>query len=114
MVINYLKILKEVIKYGPSIADAGKKIYDNTRHKFGNSSQQEKSASSITVLELDKKISQLEQNDLDQTKLISEMAKQNDNLSTLLNVLTKRLLFSISIASISFIISIYLLITSML
>lgn len=114
MSINYIKILKEVIKYGPLISDAGKKIYDNTKHMFGGGSQPGKLASSITVLELDKKISQLEQNDLDQTKLISEMADQNDNLTKLLNVLTKRLLFTAAIAGISLLISIYLLIISML
>jgi len=107
---TYVKILKEVIKYGPLIAEAGKKIYDNTKDMFGRKSQQKGTTTSLTVQELDKKIAQLEQNDLEQAKLISDMAQQNENLSILANALAKRFWIAMIIASFSIILSLLLLI----
>jgi len=108
-----IKVLKEVAKWGPVIAEAGKKIYDNTKEMFGNKPSQRENSTTITVQELDEKVSQLEQNDLDQAKLLSEMAQQTDNLSKLTNVLATRIMYAIIIASISLIITIYLLIRSL-
>ena len=107
------KILKEVTQWGPVIAEAGKKIYDNTRGMFGDKILPKKSSLAITVQELDKKVAQLEQNDLDQTKLLSEMAQQTDNLSKLTNVLVTRTKYAIIVAGISLLIAIYLLIRSL-
>jgi len=67
---------------------------------------------SIAQQDLDKKISILEQNDLDQARLLSDLAQQNGSLSKLVNILAKRTLIAIIIASISFLITIYLLIKS--
>jgi len=69
---------------------------------------------SIAQQDLDKKISILEQNDLDQARLLSDLAQQNGSLSKLVNILAKRTLIAIIIASISFLITIYLTIKSLL
>lgn len=112
-VTTVIKVLKEVTQWGPIIAQAGKKIYDNTKGMFGNKNSIKKTSLAITLQELDKKVSQLEQNDLDQTKLLAEMAQQTDNLSKLANVLVTRIGYAIGMAGISLLISIYLLIRSL-
>lgn len=104
-----LKILKEVTQWGPVIADAGKKIYENTRVMFGDDILSKKPSLTVTLQELNRKVAQLEQNDLDQTKLLAEMAQQTDNLSKLTNVLITRTKYAFGIAGISLIIAIYLL-----
>jgi len=111
--LTVIKILKEVTQWGPIIAEAGKKIYDNTRGMFGDNIPLKKPSLTVTVQELDKKVSQLEQNDLDQTKLLSEMARQTDNLSKLTSVLATRIVYALSMAGISLVISIYLLIRTL-
>ncbi|MBU2445486.1 MAG: hypothetical protein KJ666_07935 [Bacteroidetes bacterium] len=103
------KVLKEVLKWGPVIAETAKKIYDNIK-KMRKESPQKESSTTITLDDLNKKISLLEQNDLDQAKLLSEMGQQNNNLSKLVNVLATITLYAIIIAGISLIITIYLLI----
>jgi hypothetical protein len=108
-----LKILKEVTQWGPVIADAGKKIYDNTQGMFGDNILPKKPSLTVTVQELDRKVAQLEQNDLDQTKLLAEMAQQTDNLSKLSNVLVTRIRYANIIAGISLLMAIYLLIRSL-
>ncbi|MCX6554970.1 MAG: hypothetical protein NTZ12_08160 [Candidatus Aminicenantes bacterium] len=112
-VTTVIKVLKEVTQWGPIIAQAGKKIYDNTKGMFGNRSLLKKTSIAITLQELDKKVSQLEQNDLDQTKLLAEMAQQTDNLSKLANVLVTRIRYATGFAGISLLISIYLLIRNL-
>jgi hypothetical protein len=108
-----IKILKEVTQWGPVIAEAGKKIYDHTRGMFGNNVALNKKSMSITIQELDRKVFQLEQNDLDQTKLLSEMAQQADNLSKLTDVLITRVKYANIIAGISLLVSVYLLVRSL-
>jgi hypothetical protein len=108
-----IKVLKEVTQWGPVIAETGKKIYDNTRGMFGNKILPEKPSITITVQELDRKVAQLEQNDLDQTKLLSEMAQQTDNLSKLTNVLVTRIKYANIFAGTSLIIALYLLVRSL-
>ncbi len=105
-----IKVLREVTHWGPLIAEAGKKIYEHTKGMFGDSIAPGKKTITVTVQELAEKISQLEQNDLDQTKLLSEMARQTDNLSKLTNVLIKRIRVAMMIAGISLLLAIYLLI----
>jgi hypothetical protein len=108
-----IKILKEVTQWGPVIAEAGKKIYDHTQWMFGNKVPLNKKSMTITVQELDRKVSQLEQNDLDQTKLLSEMAQQTDNLSQLTNVLIRRVKYANIIAGVSLLMAVYLLVRSL-
>ena len=105
-----IKILKEVLKYGPATAEAAKIVYDNTKDMFGGKTKDGDSKSTISIQELYEKIDRLEQNDVNQTKLISDIAQQNDKLSILTSALATRLLYAIIIASVSFIISIYILI----
>lgn len=105
-----IKILKEVTQWGPVIAEAGKKIYDHTQWMFRNTVPLNKKSMTITVRELDRKVSQLEQNDLEQTKLLSEMAKQTDNLSKLTNVLIRRVKYANIVAGVSLLIAIFLLV----
>jgi len=106
------KILNEIIKWGPPIAATGKEIYDNIQGMFDNRTSSNTKPEGITLQGLDKKINQLEQNDLDQAKLLSEITQQTSNLSELSRALITRITFAIIIASISFIISLYLLIRS--
>ena len=108
-----IRVLKEVAQWGPVIAEAGKKIYDHTSGMFGNKAALKKTALAVTLQELDKKVSQLEQNDLDQTKLLSDMARQTDNLSKLANVLATRITYAMIIAGISLVITVYLLIRTL-
>lgn len=108
-----IKIIIELLKkWGPVIAATGIEIYNKTKERFGNKSAQRETSTKITVEELDIKVSQLEQNDLDQAKLLSEMAQQSDNLSKLTIVLATRIMYAFIIAGISLIIMIYLLIRS--
>jgi predicted PurR-regulated permease PerM len=109
-----LKILKEVTQWGPVIAEAGKKIYENTRGMFGNDLLSKKPSLTVTLQELDRKVAQLEQNDLDQTKLLAEMAQQTDNLSKLTSGLVTRIKYAHITAAISLIIAIYLLMRTLL
>jgi len=108
-----IKILKEVTQWGPVIAEAGKKIYNHTRGMFGNELSANKKSLTITLQELDRKVSQLEQNDLEQTKLLSEMAQQTDNLSKLSDALLSRVRYATIIAGLSLLLAIYLLIRSL-
>ena len=111
--LTVIKVLKEVAQWGPVIAEAGKKIYDNTSGMFGSKAALKKTSLAVTLQELDKKVSQLEQNDLDQTKLLSDMARQTDNLSKLANVLATRVAYTIIVAGISLVIAIYFLIRTL-
>ncbi|NQU67826.1 MAG: hypothetical protein HQ510_07790 [Candidatus Marinimicrobia bacterium] len=104
------KILKEVLKYGPLISEAARTIYDNTKDMFGKKPNDSDPKSTISIQELDNKIGQLEQNDVNQTKLLSDLAQQNDNLSKLTSALATRLLYAIIIASVCLISSIYIII----
>lgn len=108
-----IRILKEVTQWGPVIAEAGRKIYDHTQWMFGNKAALNKKSMTITVQELDKKISQLEQNDLEQTKLLSEMAQQTDNLSKLTSVLIRRVKYANIVAGVSLLMAIFLLVRSL-
>ncbi len=104
------KILKEVLKYGPIVVEAADKIYEHIKRIIEKKNAKDQTTSTSTIEELDTKISQLEQNDLAQAKLLSDLAQQNDNLSKLANALANRFLFTIIIAGVSFILTIYLLI----
>jgi len=66
----------------------------------------------ITLQGLNNRINQLEQNDLDQTKILSDISQEINNLSEISSNLSTRIIYIFCIASISFIISIYLLIKS--
>ena len=104
------KILKDVLTYGPIILDTAEKIYKHIKIIYEKKNAKDQTNSTSTIDELNTKISQFEQNDLAQAKLLSDLAKQNDNLSKLTNALATRFLYAIIIASVSFILTIYLLI----
>jgi|SRR5690606_6710605 len=109
-----IKVLKEVVKWGPLVAKAGSEIYDQTKEMFGNKASQTETSTTLTVQDLNKKIIQLEQNDLDQAKLLSEMAQQTDNFSKLTKSLAIRILYATIISSIALVIAVYLLIRSLI
>jgi hypothetical protein len=105
-----IRILKEVAQWGPLIAEAGKKIYDNTRGMFGVGDPLKRTATAATVQELNQKIARLEQNDLEQTKLAADMARQIDNLVQLTHGLTVRLRLALIAAGLALLVAVYLLI----
>jgi hypothetical protein len=108
-----IRILKEVAQWGPLIAEAGKKVYDNTRGMFGSENALKKAPQTVTAQELHNKIARLEQNDLDQTKLIADMARQTDNLSKLIQVLATRLRLALIAAGLALLMAVFLLIRAL-
>jgi len=104
------KVLKEVAKYGPVIAEAAKQIYEHSKILFDKKSQTKTEKSEVSLVDLGKRVEQLEQNELNQAKLFSDLAEQNEKLSKLTNALATRFSISIIIASLSIILSIILLI----
>jgi ribosomal 50S subunit-associated protein YjgA (DUF615 family) len=108
-----IRILKEVAQWGPLIAEAGKKIYDNTLGMFGVGDPSKRTATAATVQELNRQIARLEQNDLEQTKLAADMARQMDNLSKLVHGLAARLRLALIAAALALALAIFLLIRAL-
>jgi hypothetical protein len=112
-IVGFGKLLKEVIKWGPPVSLAGKKIYENVKNMFG----EKKTVRVKTDIPpgnegIEMRISQLEQNDLDQAKLISQITEQTSNLSQLIKVLSRRIIYIFILSLTAFAISLFILIKS--
>jgi hypothetical protein len=104
------RILKEVIKWGPPVSVAGKKIYDNVKIMFADKAAAKVKHDLSSADGLETRLAQLEQNDLEQAKLLSQVTQQTNYLSQLINILSRRILYIFILSFLAFIISIILLI----
>jgi len=118
-----VKKLPEIVKRVKKIVkgidkDDIKKIFDILKYFGGNggsnNDHQLIKPEEYTLQELEKRINILEQYDVEQAKLLSNISQAINSLSESSNILATRIIYIFCIASISFIITIYLLIKSFL
>lgn len=97
-------------KYGPAIVQGAWKIYEEVKKLRGKKSEPHNVTIKHNIDDIAERVNQLEQNEIAQAKLITDMAEQNNMLSQLAKVLVVRFQIAITIASISLITSILILI----
>jgi len=97
---------KPILPFIPSIIDTASKLY-NTIKKSGNKNHA--SDISTSVADLAKRVSSLEENEIAQAKLIKNMAEQLSNMTTAINLLSKRFTIALTLAIGAFIVIIIVL-----
>ena len=111
-VLTILSIIPwdKILKYSPIIVEAGEKIFSSVNKYFGNASKEGGKQHKVSLELLDKRITLLEQNELEQADLIEKIAVQLNELSNASKIISSRTLLALSISSLSLVVSLVLLI----
>jgi hypothetical protein len=99
-----------ILKYSPTIVEAGEKILNKVNMYFGSASKEGGKHQRISLEQLDKRIRLLEQNEVEQADLIDKIAIQINELSVAAKIISNRTLLALSISSLSLAISLVLLV----
>jgi hypothetical protein len=111
-VLTILSIIPwdKILKYSPIIVEAGEKIFSSVNKYFGSTSKEGGKQHKVSLELLDKRITLLEQNELEQADLIEKIAVQLNELSNASKIISSRTLLALSISSLSLVVSLVLLI----
>jgi hypothetical protein len=99
-----------ILKYSPIILEAGQKIFSSVNNYFGSTSKEGGKPQRVSLEKLDKRITLLEQNELEQADLIEKIAIQINELSIAAKIISNRTLLALSMSSLSLVISLVLLV----
>ena len=100
----------KIFKYTPIIVEAGEKIFNSVNKYFGSDSKEGGKPHKVSMEQLNKRITLLEQNELEQADLIEKIAVQINELSIAAKIISNRTLLALSISSLSLVISLVLLV----
>jgi len=109
----FAKIPWEKIKrYVPIIIEAAKVIYDEWKERAGNedNSSHSRKSTQISIRALEDRVARLESNELQQAELLSTIAKQLEDLTTALEISSKRATFALVASASAFVVVFTLLI----
>ncbi len=84
------KLIEEVVKWGPTVIDASSKLYQSTKARLEKRRLTSGEKPNYSLEELQEKMAQLELNDLEQSRLVSEMADKMQKMSQLHAVMMKQ------------------------
>ncbi len=90
---------KPLLPYIPSIIDSAAKLYETIRKSVSKTGAKSREVN-VAALESDlaKRVASLEQNEIEQAKLVQNMAEQLSNMTTAINVLSKRILIALALS----------------
>ncbi|HSQ36065.1 MAG TPA: hypothetical protein VLQ89_08755 [Candidatus Binatia bacterium] len=105
---------KHLIGYTPELLGLAQKIYDNVRKTLGGKG----AAASLTagkrapsLSDLDMRVERLEGNELQQAELVRDMARQVNELSAALAIVSRRLIWTTTLALAAFVAAVVLMLT---
>lgn len=90
----------KIARYGPSIISMAERIFTNLKESG------ETGEHALTADSLAERISALESNELQQAELISNLARQSNEIAAALRIVSRRILFAFLLSAAAFIISI--------
>ncbi len=90
---------KPLLPYIPSIIDSAAKLYETIRKSVSKTGAQNRGADAATSeADLAKRVASLEENEIEQAKLVQNMAEQLSNMTTAINLLSKRILIALTLS----------------
>ena len=97
----------KVVKFGPIIVDMAGRIFDKIKEALTKQGQPTAKATgeSISVSSLDERLTRLETNELQQAELVANIASQVSELTSILQIVSKRTLVSLILAGVAFLAS---------
>lgn len=84
------KMIEEVVKWGPTVIDASTKLYQATKARLEKRRLTSGEKPNYSLEELQEKMVLLELNDLEQSRLVSEMADKLQKMSQVHEVMLKQ------------------------
>jgi len=101
---------KPILPFIPSIIDTATKLYDAIQKTSNKSSKKSHVIDlSTSVTDIAKRVSSLEENEIAQAKLVQNMAEQLSNVTTAINLLSKRIAIALTLAICAVFIAIFVL-----
>lgn len=97
----------KIKKYGPIIIKTASILYEKLKERFGKKDPNKSEPSSTQSLE--DRISRLESNELQQAELVSNIAKQLEELTTGLEITSKRATLSLVFSAVALAVTMTLL-----
>jgi hypothetical protein len=94
--------LSDIMALAPMIVETAKKLFEKIKVLFDPQSRADQGKREMALGDLDKRVGQLEANEIQQAELIQDMAYQVENLSTAVQTISKRLLLIAIFAIVSF------------
>ena len=97
---------KQVIGYTPQLIGLAQKIYDNVRKTLGAKGAAASFATGkreSSLADLDMRVERLEGNEVQQAELVRDMARQVGELSAVLRVVSRRLIWTTTLALAAFV-----------
>ncbi len=87
---------KPLLPYIPSIIDSAAKLYETIRKSVSKPGGKGRGAdATATESDIAKRVASLEENEIEQAKLVQNMAEKLSNMTTAINVLSKRILIAL-------------------